>query len=994
MSAVDGNGDVEAQFVADEESGVDNPTESKAATTNESSSLISTVNDLGIYQGETLEIKVDNLINNHAIVIFSKSHCPFCLDVKDLLTNKMGAPVHVFEVNVHPDGSAVHQIVKKRTGHPTVPAVFIKGNFIGGCDDVKSLDAREDLEDMIGYLAVHQRVMNAKKLETAHLVKTPRGSAVHPLFWFPNVVNNHVVRLIGVQVCTLSVLAIVFRNKLWGRYLAVALLVDFVTRFVVGSSMSLLGMIATVISSPWKPDFKPGPPKQFASFCGVMFSLVGVTCYFTDHIIPGAVVLAGLAGASGLEGFGNICVGCIFYQLGIRFGLIPDHVYRIYTSSRQEIEDSWDYMNTASNAPRPESVDTDPSSAIALKYKKKTDEWTKDDFHLIRNMQVPYFGMPLALAGLATAFKIASKWTVNNLGTSSYPMYSLQVPDAWYATISIAGAVTYALMLILYGTRLVQYPHKCKTEWDCPLRSPSFGAITITLMLFSFLMYDSIDYNGPFDEGATQRTARVFFWIGSIVHVILTAAKFGEWIGFRLELEHVHPTWMIMPVGLMVAALCAPIIPMFQLTKEDATQTVGNLDTNVLLAQFFFSFAYLMWITLFIITFFKVVTTHNSDNRIRHSIWIWLAAPTIIGLANFSICSSHAIGVANNEDLIPLCNADLANYFFLGLMIFLGLAWATFPHINFFGRDPFGMGYWNECFAIDALAACAALFYATNGLQASETLTYMGLTIACIANGLAFLHTMAALIRRRNVFTPEVKWGPLSFMKLTHEAFRGALPKLRSTLESIDLADSSKGIGNLELFAAHYSQFSIVHEEHARHEDEVIFKTFNDYFHEHARKYNDDHTEDKAKMEEWRVLINGLLDKTIDDPTPTLSRLQKEIPDFLNHFEEHLKGEEDNLQPIGRKHIPLAVQKQISRDAFTITSAKKWEVMIPFIINNLPRHMQRVRYLKVLAWSMPERAQQIGAIVYRNVDAVMWERLRVEVPEIIPRGGYNWRRYY
>ena len=43
---------------------------------------------------------------------------------------------------------------------------------------------------------------------------------------------------------------------------------------------------------------------------------------------------------------------------------------------------------------------------------------------------------------------------------------------------------------------------------------------------------------------------------------------------------------------------------------------------------------------------------------------------------------------------------------------------------------------------------------------------------------------------------------------------------------------------------------------------------------------------------------------------------------------------------------------------------------------------------------MPERAQQIGAIVYRNVDAVMWERLRGEVPEIVPRGAAGWQQYY
>jgi len=148
--------------------------------------------------------------------------------------------------------------LKKMTGHHTVPAVFIRGEFVGGCEDVKSLYAKGGLEDRIGHLTVHKRVMNAEKLETAHLIKMPRGSAVHPLFWFPNVVNNYVVRLVGMQVCLISVIAIVFREEIWGQYLAVALLVDFATRFFVGSSLSLLGMIATVLSSPWRPEFKPG----------------------------------------------------------------------------------------------------------------------------------------------------------------------------------------------------------------------------------------------------------------------------------------------------------------------------------------------------------------------------------------------------------------------------------------------------------------------------------------------------------------------------------------------------------------------------------------------------------------------------------------------------------------------------------------------------------------------------------------------------------------
>jgi hypothetical protein len=56
---------------------------------------------------------------------------------------------------------------------------------------------------------------------------------------------------------------------------------------------------------------------------------------------------------------------------------------------------------------------------------------------------------------------------------------------------------------------------------------------------------------------------------------------------------------------------------------------------------------------------------------------------------------------------------------------------------------------------------------------------------------------------------------------------------------------------------------------------------------------------------------------------------------------------------------------------------------------------QRVRYLKAILWGLGgERAQMIGAIVYKNCDAVMWEVLVEEIPEIIPRGVCGWRRYY
>mmetsp|Transcript_5568 Transcript_5568/g.11081 ORF Transcript_5568/g.11081 Transcript_5568/m.11081 type:complete len:332 (-) Transcript_5568:13-1008(-) len=329
------------------------------------------------------------------------------------------------------------------------------------------------------------------------------------------------------------------------------------------------------------------------------------------------------------------------------------------------------------------------------------------------------------------------------------------------------------------------------------------------------------------------------------------------------------------------------------------------------------------------------------------------------------------------------------------ILVFFALCWMSLPHLRFFGRDPFNKGYWMDCFCLGTLACCAGLFYVLNNYRASRTMMLLGLVVCSIANMTAFLHTIIALIHRRAFFTPMDKWAPLSFFKLTHEAFRGAIPRLQKALESIDL-DKPEGQRKLQEFVAIYNPFIALHTEHVKHEDEVVFKAFNDLFPGHAIESTADHEVHHKTMKDLHTKALAAFDVSlsIQDRKASLSDLQQLFPPFFESFLAHMRSEEDNLQPIGRKYLPLAVMKDISRKVWDLTPASRWEVIVPFIITNMPRHMQRVRYLKVLCWSMPERAQQIGAIVYRNVDAVMWERLRVEVPEIIPRGAPGWKRYY
>jgi len=485
-----------------------------------------------------------------------------------------------------------------------------------------------------------------------------------------------------------------------------------------------------------------------------------------------------------------------------------------------------------------------------------------------------------------------------------------------------------------------------------------------------------------------------------LTHIMLTLAKFGEWVGKRLELEHFHATWMMLPVGCLVAALVAPIIPAVNEADGMQLPLQGHSDAtfdskgfqNYEMARFFFSIGYAMWLVLFVITFFKVCTTHNSDDRVRHATWIWVAAPALIAIVDYNLCMTRGVLLDHGGVNMGLCTDTLSMHFFLAVFIFLGLCWATLPYINHFGRDEWGMNYWIECFASDTLAAAGAVYYSVYGTYSGEVFMVLFLVVATVFNFVATMHTVVSIMRRRTVFCPEIKWGPLSFMKLTHEAFRAWIPNFTKSLTDMRVNDPA----SCQTFAASFYEFMVLHEEHAKHEDEVIFKTFNDFWAEHGKKWNDDHDADHKLIDSWKVLVNTILHPQggADQKQSAIQQLQRDMPPFVEHFLEHLQGEEDHLNPVGKRYLPLELQKQISRRVWEITPAERWEVIVPYLVNNLPRNPQRVRYLKTLCWAMPERAQQIGAIVHRNVDSVKWEMLRIELPEIVPRGAFNWRRYY
>ena len=79
------------------------------------------------------------------VVIFSKSWCPFCQRALQVLKNA-DIPFKLFDIDDEADGNSVHDSLKAHINKTSVPQVFIKGEHLGGCDDLVAAKSNGSLK--------------------------------------------------------------------------------------------------------------------------------------------------------------------------------------------------------------------------------------------------------------------------------------------------------------------------------------------------------------------------------------------------------------------------------------------------------------------------------------------------------------------------------------------------------------------------------------------------------------------------------------------------------------------------------------------------------------------------------------------------------------------------------------------------------------------------------------------------------------------------------
>ncbi|KAK9807776.1 hypothetical protein WJX72_008899 [[Myrmecia] bisecta] len=941
----------------------------------------------------SLKEQIKNAVAKHPVVCFSKSWCPYCQEALQTF-NSLNVRSVCFQLDQLPNGSQVHANLKTLYSHSTVPYIFLSGEFVGGCDDMKALQRTGELDRRLlaGGVApqpatrlpfsaapTHAKADTAKepdpklhssasppaaageaKLNLASALAVPQPTPAPNPFFFPATLDCNVVRVMAACIVAIAVLCIVFRVRSAVHYTVLGLCIDFALRLCWGAGPSPLAQLARVILARTPPRLGAGFPKQFAALCGTMMS--GIAALFMlqnihDKYALSCVMLGIIAVCAGLEAIFNICVGCHVFDIAVRLKLVSAHVYRVHINSKAELEAAWKEVHSHQHLPPTEHTRTAfpgyGPTQIDLRVKApKWDEHTRQDFHPVKHSKIGHFNSCLGLVGLALAWQVAS--------SAALPLH---VSATVWKVLATAAAVQFAAVGLLYGARVVCYPRKVAKEWMHNVAGNAFAVPLICVVIFAALVNAApMPHAHPF--------AKALFWIGAPAQLLLGFIRAGDWIAQRHDLEHLNPAWLIAPVGAFVAAVVGPTI-----------------DADYREAMYlWFSFALLTWGVLFTLTFYKGLVGANVDERTRPLMWIWVAAPAVAVPAYLALEGPPLASGASAFDFF----AKL--FYFFALSLACVLAWGCLR--GFFGRTrPFDMSAdWVYAFALDALAIAAMLYSGAVRGGFTQGMAYTALGVASWVNTLLVLHSLAAILGG-GVYVADNKWGPASFMKLIHEALREFMPRLSAAVAA--MSPDPAAAASVAPAIALTRQLALVHEEHSRHEDAVLFPACAAFFPGAPTPAGQQHASHEQVLEQELAQCNDL--ETCSDPArraELVTALQAALPAFLEDLAEHLRWEEAHVTPIARKHLPLALHKRLVADVWDTTAPGRWALLLPWAVTWLPRHEQRLTLLRCFIWPMPERAQQIGRMLALGVDAVMWTRLAKRRPEIIPRGAPGHVRYY
>jgi tellurite resistance protein len=269
----------------------------------------------------------------------------------------------------------------------------------------------------------------------------------------------------------------------------------------------------------------------------------------------------------------------------------------------------------------------------------------------LENFPVSFFSVVMGLCGLTIAWEKAQH------------AYNLQM-GITPVLVGIATAV-FALLFVLYVTKIVKYTSSVKKELKHPVKLSFFPSISISFILLS-ITYLNIN----------EAISRPLWIIGAILHLGFTLYIVSVWMHHEhFKVNHINPAWFIPAVGNVLVPI--------------AGVTLGYTDVS----WFFFSIGMMFWIVLMTIFFNRILFHDPMDKHLLPTLFILIAPPAVGFLAYMRL------------------NGGMDNFAHFLYFAALFLTLLLLSQTNRFISLPFFLSWWAYSFPLAAITISSFVVY-------------------------------------------------------------------------------------------------------------------------------------------------------------------------------------------------------------------------------------------------------------------------------------------
>lgn len=251
------------------------------------------------------------------------------------------------------------------------------------------------------------------------------------------------------------------------------------------------------------------------------------------------------------------------------------------------------------------------------------------------------------------------------------------------------GLVIFALVIAIYGAKILRHPQAVREEWNHPVKIAFFATATIAALLCAAALVPR-----------APQAALALWAVATIGQGVVTLAVITSWMSHRaFAVGHLTPAWFIPAVGNVIVPL--------------AGAQLGFVETSWL----FFSGGMIFWLILLVLVMNRLVFHDPIPARLLPTLVILIAPPAVGFVAYAKLTGA----------IDPFARVLLYSAY-----VFAALVALQAPKLF---RLPFVLSFWALSFPLGALAVASINYGLLNGTAAHQGigLAIFGLLVVLVA---------------------------------------------------------------------------------------------------------------------------------------------------------------------------------------------------------------------------------------------------------------------